>query len=210
MGSLVLFALLLLSIPIDRARRRSVLFYELEPNVAEAVDALYQALDELGRNERLWHIPRAESAAGGRYTRTAIRLRYGTPRFLKTNLEVPFLPAGRQTLYFMPEQLLVVDPKGVGAVSYRELGVEERLVRELEEEHLPADARVIEWRWKHETKSGRADRRYKNNYKIPSVEYRRVRFTSATGVNELFQSSRAASERSVRSCVERIVAATAS
>lgn len=197
--SLILLVGLGFAIPIDRKRRKTVLFYELEPELQQTLEAWYQALDELGNCERLWHIPNADTPEGGRYTRTPVELRYRTPPFLNTNIDVPTLPAGPQTLYFMPDLVFVSDAKDIGAVSYHELEVEEFVTREAEQEAVPGDAEVVEWRWLHETKSGRADRRYKHNPQIPTVEYRRVLFKSASGLRELFQVSKRDHEHELQS-----------
>ena len=208
--SLLLLAGLAVAIPLDRRRRKTVLFYELEPGLQQTLDAWYRALDELGESERLWHIPNAEAPEGGGYVRKPVQLRYRTPPFLNTNLDVPVLPAGPQTLYFMPDLVFVSDAKGIGAVSYNELEVEEFVARESEQEPPPSDARVVEWRWLHETKSGRADRRYKHNPQLPTVEYRRVLFGSRSGLRELFQVSRQDHEHELSSCLRDLAHKTAS
>ncbi len=206
-GSLALLLLLPVAVLVDRGRRKTVLFYELDTELQTAVDQLYRAFDALGECKALWHIPHAETPEGGRYTRKSVPMRYGAPPFLKTNLDVPILPAGRQTLYFMPEQVFVTDPKGVGAVSYSELEVQEFLAREQEHETVPEDARIIEWRWKHETKSGDRDRRYKNNYKLPTVEYRRILFSSPSGLRELFQASAADTTECITDALRLVIGA---
>jgi hypothetical protein len=61
--------------------------------------------------------------------RHAIRPQSRAPRRVRTNIEVPALPLGKQTLYFFPDRLLVFESATVGAVPYEALRVSSIEVR---------------------------------------------------------------------------------
>ena len=141
----------------------------------------------------------------------AIRLKSGAVPFLKTNVPIPQIPVGTQTLVFFPDRLLVYEPQGVGAVGYRDLSVEIEPTRFIEREGVPRDARVVDQTWKYVNKNGGPDRRFKDNPEIPIVEYESVLFKSRTGLKELIHCSKVGVaqrfEQSVRELAGRIAPA---
>jgi hypothetical protein len=58
------------------------------------------------------------------------------PPFVKTN--VPGVGAGRETLYFLADRLLVYDAAGVGAVTYRTLEISASSRRFVESNGVPS------------------------------------------------------------------------
>jgi len=122
--------------------------------------------------------------------RQAVRLLKGDPPWIKTNVEVPLLPVGRQTLYLLPDRVLVVDGAAVGAVEYAELRAEAAAMTFIESGGVPADAEVIGHTWRYVNKSGGPDRRFKDNPQIPEVKYGELRLRSASGLNEALQTSK--------------------
>jgi len=114
----------------------------------------------------------------------------GAPPLLKTNIDVPILHAGRQTLAFMPDRVLVFESAGVGAVGYDALKAEVGETQFIEDEGVPSDANVVGQTWRYVNKKGGPDRRFSHNPEIPIVQYGQFALQSGTGLNELFQASR--------------------
>ena len=112
------------------------------------------------------------------------------PSFVKTNIEVPVVPVGTQTLYFFPDRLLVNDRNGVGAVSYSELEMQRTTCRFAETGGVPRDSEVDGRTWRYTNKSGGPDRRFKDNHQIPWVRYIDVTLRSASGLHEQISLSR--------------------
>ena len=139
-----------------------------------------------------------------------MRLRKELPGGVRTNVEVPTIPAGRQTLCLFPDRLLVFDKEGVGAVSYAALEVETAPTRFIESESVPSDATVVGQTWRYVNKSGGPDKRFKDNRQIPICAYEEVTLKSATGLNEAFQLSKQGSGPPLREAVKaQLEAATA-
>ena len=118
-----------------------------------------------------------------------------SPPFVKTNLLVPVIPVGRQTLYFFPDRLLVFDRGSVGAVEYSDLRMEHRTVRFIESQTVPSDTQVVGSTWQYLNRNGTPDKRFSNNRQLPICLYEEVRFSSASGLNEIIQLSKSEAAR---------------
>ena len=175
------------------------LFYDLETDSQHDYQALHDAFDVLRSSRRSWHIEAQGDAADRKrhagatslVRRKEVSLVKSSPPFVKTNIEVPAIPCGRQVIYFFPDRLLVFQKDGVGAVAYSDLEVERRTERFIEESVLSPDATVVDRTWKYVNKKGGPDRRFKGNMELPIALYEDLQFRSRSGLNELLQFSKA-------------------
>jgi S-DNA-T family DNA segregation ATPase FtsK/SpoIIIE len=185
----------------DHLKKTVVLFYQMEPHLEEAYQALHNAFDVLQSCARTWHVEaRGEisglyewKTSGGAYgvvQRKPVQLSKGSPPYFKTNIIVPKLPAGRKTLYFFPDRLLVYSSDGVGALAYDKLEIRCEESRFIESEWVPSDAKTVDSTWQYVNKSGGPDRRFANNRQIPIVLYGVIELSSSPGLREVFQASR--------------------
>jgi hypothetical protein len=182
----------------DAIRRTTVVLYHLEPRVEQAYQGVHDAFADLRSCSRTWLIEARGSVEDRKYhggaaallRRSPVRVTVGAPPRLKTNLEVPLMPVGRQTLAFMPDRLLVFDSAGIGAVSYSDLHISVTPTQFIEDEMLPPDAEVVGATWRYVNKNGGPDRRFKDNREIPICQYEQLHFTSASGLNEAILVSR--------------------
>jgi hypothetical protein len=181
----------------DTLRKTTVIFYDLEPEMQRAFQELHDTVGLLLSCGRIWHIEaqgdvtdrKYHAGAGSLMRRSEIALRTGDPPFVKTNVEIPLFPVGRQVLAFMPDRLLVFDERNVGAVSYQDLSVGVSETRFIEEDPLPHDATVIDTTWRYVNKNGGPDRRFNNNCELPICAYEEIHLSSENGLNELIQVS---------------------
>lgn len=182
----------------DQVTKTTVLFYELEQGQEEKYQALHDAFAKIIACGSKWHVEakgavkdkKRTAGASSVINRKKVSPGKGNPSFLKTNISVPFMPAGKQFLYFFPDKLLVFDSNGAGAVNYKDLNVEVNPTRFIEDEAVPSDAAVVDKTWKFVNKSGGPDKRFKDNKEIPIVLYESVHLSSSTGLNELIQISK--------------------
>lgn len=185
----------------DRIRRTVVLMYDFAPNADERYAALHEGFDLLAECERAWHIEASGDVVDRKRTagasevvrRKAILLAKSPPTWLATNVEVPTIPVGRQSLLFLPDFLLVVGQDGAGAVPYAQLEIEREQARFIEGEQFPRDAEVVDRTWKYVNKKGGPDRRFNDNRELPIALYESLRLRSPSGLNELVEVSRAGS-----------------
>ncbi|MDJ0836820.1 MAG: DUF4236 domain-containing protein [Acidobacteriota bacterium] len=181
----------------DTLRKSTVIFYELSPEAEVAYERLHQWFDEMCRRAGVWHISAEGDVLDAKYQAGADRViernqispRKSRIKELKTNLDYPVIPVGRQMLALMPERILVFDNRGVGAVAYGDLHLEVSTIDFIEGERLPWDAEVIGHTWKYVNKKGGPDRRFKDNYEIPIARYETIYFKSSSGLNEMIQIS---------------------
>lgn len=124
-------------------------------------------------------------------TRSTIQVTETGADFIKTNVPVPSLSSKALQLFFYPDRVIVFDGSKVGAVAYGELRVSRSVTRFIESDGVPSDSSIVDKTWRYVNKKGGPDKRFKNNTQIPIVEYEEIHFTSSSGLNELFQVSKA-------------------
>lgn len=182
----------------DSLRKTTVLFFELEPEIEALYQKLHDSFGLLSSSSSKWHVE-AEGAVKDRkrnagatnlIKRTSISLGIGNPPYVKTNVSVPSIPVGKQTLYFFPDKVLIFEPNGVGAVSYSNLRISVENTRFIEDGCVPKDAKVVDKTWQYVNKRGGPDKRFKDNRELPVTLYEDLNFTSDTGLNERIEISR--------------------
>ena len=186
---------------IESYQRKAALFYELEPEAERSFTQLTEAFDLLAACGGKWHV-----AAGGavqdltQWKRNAgashvvkkapTTLNYALPGVVSSNLTPPSVKVGAQTLYFLPDVVLIEHGKSFGAVGYAGLDLRWQDSNFIEDGNVPADALIIGQTWKHPNKSGGPDRRFRDNYQIPICRYEAFHLRSASGLNELLEFSK--------------------
>ena len=182
----------------DSLRKTTVLFFELEPEIEALYQKLHDSFSQLSLSSSKWHVE-AEGAVKDRkrnagatsvIKRTSISLSLGNPPYVKTNVSVPSIPVGKQTLYFFPDKVLIFEPNGVGAVSYPNLRISVENTRFIEDGSVPRDAKVVDITYKYVNKRGGPDKRFKDNRELPIALYEDLIFKSDTGLNERIEISR--------------------
>jgi len=183
---------------VDKRRKTVVLIYDIDEYTEAVLQEFYNSFDEMINAKAKWHIvSRAETqdykrnaGAGSLVNRTPIKIEYSSPKYMKTNVQIPCIPVGKQRLYFFPDRVLIYEKKRVGAVSYENLRIQQRNQPFIESGTVPSDATIIDYTWQYVNKSGGPDKRYSNNRRLPVVLYSEIDFTSETGLNESIQLSR--------------------
>jgi hypothetical protein len=195
----------------DELRKTTVVAYQLDEAATGEFEQLVTALVALRSADALWHVTATAEVydqkrnAGAdnvlRRSRTGVSL--GLPPFVKSNIDVPALSVGRQTLFFFPDRVLVFDAGHVGAVSYADIRTERRSTHFVESESPPRDSRVVRQTWQYVNKSGGPDRRFRNTRPLPVMEYEEFHITSTSGLNELLQVSRVGSAEALETELSR-------
>jgi type IV secretory pathway VirB2 component (pilin) len=200
-GMIFVGAAFLVGAWLDSFRRTSVLMYELEDEARVAYEALTSSFDTLMACVGKWHIDaggtvqdihawKRNAGAGHILDKRPTTFDYSLPRVVTSNITPPAIQSGKETLYFLPDFLLVVERDKVGAVAYDGLSIRAQESHFIEEGTVPSDTTVISHTWKHPNKSGGPDRRFANNFQIPVCIYESIHLTSSNGLNELLQVSR--------------------
>lgn len=185
---------------LDESRRSVVMVYDLEDDAMKAYEAMTGAFDRLAACQGKWHVDaggavndlttwKRNAGASHVLDKRPTVLAYGLPDILKSNVTPPSIAVGKETLYLLPDFMLVVHEGNVGAVAYDGLSIRWQDSNFIEEGTVPGDTTVLFHTWKHPNKSGGPDRRFANNYQIPVCLYESVHLTSPNGLNELLQVS---------------------
>jgi len=183
---------------IDRPRKTAILFYDIEKETELEIQNFYNAFNELITCAKKWHVSAEANVRDGKYyagansvvKRTPITIKYGSLPRVKTNIRVLSIPVGRQTLYFLPDRILIYQGKQVGGLSYDSLRIKSLDQQFIETDSVPCDGKVVAYTWRYVNKSGNPDKRFKDNPKLPIMLYSDVQFTSSTGLNELIELSK--------------------
>lgn len=183
----------------DNVAKTALLGYQLDGPTEQAYLSLHSAFEQLGLCNKGWRIdargsvldPKYQAGASSVVDRKGATFGKGLPPYVKSNIDVPFIRSQKSALYFMPEHLLVYTNSGFGAIAYGNLnftGVSQRFI---ESDPVPRDAQIVDKTWRYVNKKGGPDRRFKNNKELPIALYEELRFHSSSGLNEVFQASRA-------------------
>lgn len=201
----------------DRIAKTVVILYQLEPHAEQAFRRFTEWAEALARAGRTWHVAaiakgfdrKYHAGASSLVQRHVSAVRNAEPPFVKTNVSVFSVNVGTQTLYFMPDRLLVYDRAGVGATSYRSLTIEVSQQRFIEDGGVPSDATVIDHTWRYVNKTGGPDRRFRDNPQLPICLYDELTFHTASGLNETIQVSRSGIGEGFAAAVRSLAGVTA-
>jgi len=135
---------------VDKKRKSTQLFYEMEEETAREVHQFYQELEKIALCHRAWRCvapvnawAQSTPAGPGRPRRVCIRPRYKTPPYLQTNAKVFRIPLGKQTLYFFPDRVLIFERRKVTPLSYADLRVTQRNLHFVENGAPPPDCTAV-------------------------------------------------------------------
>lgn len=211
--SVALVVLCLVASNRDQVAKSVVLFFEFDDELQASYESILETFKNLAACGRIRHIHALADVRDKKYhagadavvQATNVTPKTGTLPFLKTNIDFPIFPAGRQKLAFLPDRLLVFEPDGVGAVEYEDLKFEISTGKFIESGGAPHDAKVVGQTWKYVNKKGGPDRRFKDNPELPIVECEYLEFTSGNGLREQFQFSRLGVAEPFERAIRRIV-----
>ena len=214
--TIAIFVLGLLLLALAKYRdvmaKSVVIFYDLEDVAKDAYAKFHDEFDKLVACSKSWHVeasgkvtdPKYHAGASGVISRKDISFSKGKIPIIKTNVDVPKIPVGKQFLAFMPDRLLIFERKSVGAVSYNDLEIQVDEQPFVEDEHVPRDSQVIDYTWEYVNKKGGPDKRFADNRQIPIALYEKLYFMSRTGLNEIIQLSKTGVGEHFRASIEAL------
>ena len=167
---------------------------DLDDEKREKYSQLKSAFIEAAKSNKIWDNTSAIDNTDNRSAASKTVTREQTRLGLKT---LPFLNAKHKALYFENKNgsdiyiypgfiSLFDDKKSFGLVELNEVDVFFKESPFMEEEGVPSDAKVVGKTWAKVNKNGTPDKRFKDNYEIPVVEYGELTFKSKGGVHEGF------------------------
>jgi hypothetical protein len=198
----------------DKMVRTAVILYDLDAEIEAAFHAFVDWGEAIAKSRRVWHIAAAGRVYDRKYhagasevvRRNATVIRVAPPSFVKTNVPVLRIGTGRQTLYFLPDRLLVEEGSTLGAVSYGSLNLSVHKQQFIEDGGVPSDASVVGRTWRYVNRNGGPDRRFNNNPQLPICLYDELHFHTPSGLQEIVQLSRPNVAEGFAVAVQRLAA----
>lgn len=198
LSALLLIGLSFLAHNWDELRRSVVIMYDFDQDQERAFEKLHDAFDNMTDCQKVWHIPGSSDVLNRKYNagasqavkRNEIKPKKNTPSPIKTNVEVPVINAGKQSIAFFPNCVLVFDSGKAGSIDYANINVDISQSRFVESQGVPSDSEIVGQTWKYVNKIGGPDRRFKDNPQLPIALYEDIYFRSDSGLNELFEVSK--------------------
>lgn len=176
---------------------RTEILYDIESSVSIYFTKLENAFKELRLSHKIWSIESQQKVIDRKYHAGANNLldmhdsfvATGCHSFIKTNVRIYKIKAGKEMLYFFPDRILIFCNNKFGAVNYRDLIIESNKSN-LIIENKPRDALVVDYTWKYVNKKGGPDKRFKDNKQLFIIECDTLKLTSQTGLLELLKFSK--------------------
>ncbi len=180
-----------------RTKYRLDLTYSFEDDMEEDYNRKVAAWLILNESPKTWQITqeasvsnrKANVGAGRKVNRALIRLSRKSPWYIHTNVPPVVLPLKMETILILPDRMLIVRKKQMGALDYDKLNISIGQTRFIEEECIPKGAIIVDQRWQYVNKNGAPDKRYKNNRLLPVCLYGNIKLTSPQGLNVEIQTS---------------------
>lgn len=185
----------------ERARRTVVTFYEVHDAQAQWYELMTDGWAGLARLGGAWRIQargnittahgvKTHAGASSLVQRVPAQRLLVPPAAFRTNIAVPTISVGSESLLFLPDRVLVRSGRVWSAVGYDQLGVEVGGTRFIEEGHVPGDATQVDTTWRYVNRNGTPDRRFNNNRQLPVMLYGRLELHTPTGLQWILDLSR--------------------
>jgi hypothetical protein len=160
----------LITFRIDRSRRKIEFAYEPNEDAAARLQTLFT---QFGQVKRIWDFPKP-----GNLFPAPMRM-----PGVECNAQIYSINGLSPALYFAPDQLYIYNGRSYLSLPYEQLRAAASIVRLPEMGLIPGDACIVGEQWLHQRKDGQPDRRYKQNRRIPTVEYGLLRLTLQNETN---------------------------
>lgn len=134
-----------------KIRRTVYIKYDLNENIKRAFASFCRSFDDLAESSRIWNVNTARGErdwkrnAGAEVSvdRSLVKLSYRTPAVIKTNINIPSITGGNQSIYFFPDVVLVIQAREGGAITYRQLHISWGVSAFIEEGSVPRDSIIV-------------------------------------------------------------------
>ena len=202
--SIILFLIFLIGLICHTCTSKIQLEYGNNEHMLKRMHKLDITMAELVNSIVVWQIVsrvanasvKINAGAVSSVDRKKVKFIKRKPYFLKTDGNCYSVKFQNDTVFFLPDAILIKDRRGWGVLEYQNLniGFENQIF--IENESVPQDANVVGNTWKYVNKHGGPDRRYKNNNLLPMCEYGSIVINFGTALNvQLFVSSSKRAER---------------
>ena len=182
---------------IEQAKAKDVLVYDLDGVALERFSQFVESFERYFSSHRIWqytarsftHDLKRNAGANWLMDRKPASAMTDTAKTFRTNLSLPCIRMGDQSIIFLPDLVVLADGKNVAAFRHHDVRVAQSFTRFVEGDPVPHDADVVDYAWRYQNKDGGPDRRFKNNRQIPVCLYEEIGFRVSEGVGRVFAKS---------------------
>lgn len=176
--------------------------YIIDNQFIEKFTSVLSFFKQLQSSDKIWDIntKRSVDKIGGRTSvdesvkRSITEIEVSEIKEIKSNAPaLRFCNTNGADIYLYPSFAVFYEltSEKFAAIRYSELNVTFTKVNFYEEGSIPTDAIRVGETWKKVNKDGSMDKRFKDNYSIPIVQYGQIGFEHRQGIKEIFQFSNA-------------------
>jgi hypothetical protein len=185
----------------DRARRTVELSYQVDENLKNVHNRFLDCFSEVLSSQKIWTTLSKETTYQTKYhagasqliSRTEIKSISSDQKPLttfRTNVQIPYMSLNHLSFFFFPDQLIVQRDKNFASIPYKNLRIEVKDTRFVEEGLIPKDANIVDYTWKYLNKNGDPDLRFSINPRLPVCLYSEYNFQSTEGLNVIITTSK--------------------
>ena len=172
---------------------------EFEDSIKTKYERLLKTFNNLNTSKCIWDVTgsflqdyaAARSNASTLVNRKEVKLGIKALSLIKCKYEaLYFQNINGPDLYFYPTFILMYsNNQKFAIIGINELTLITSAINFTETNAIPIDSKVIGNTWAKVNKNGTPDKRFKNNYKIPLVQYGTMHLSTSTGLNEEYHIS---------------------
>lgn len=156
--------------------------YDLN-QVEDICGLIDKAFARLTSSSAIWQVSSLDDFSAQTRVPAKLQIEKVIP-YIHTNLDsVWSISTNDARLYFFPEQIFAYKNSQYTVFPYTSLQVRVKKTAELEPRGFPFDSIQTGFSWLHETRDGSPDLRFKENRKIPIVEYGALHIFSTHGLD---------------------------
>ena len=173
--------------------------FEANATAQQAFSAMIRAFDALRMCHKIWDITADRDTnrilertfASRTVARFPVSFEFSSADLIQfSGRAMHFSNVNGEDILIYPGVAVLPRPDGLFAlIDIRELDIDFTSVNFVEDEEVPSDTKIVGHTWAKTNKDGTPDRRFRDNFQIPVVEYGRLTFSSPSGVTEEYQVS---------------------
>ena len=180
-----------------RAKKKIHLDYCIDEDYRAEVEKNLEPLIRITQCKKVWRIIQSSKSVDTKYSSGAQNLIKRVECVKSTKATFPFkttekvasFRSSKETLLFLPDKLIIIQGRKIGALDYADIEFSARGTRFVETQIVPRDATVVDHTWEYVNKSGGPDKRFKNNRRLPVCQYGELTMTSSSGLNTVIMFS---------------------
>lgn len=178
---------------IDRPRKSTLLYYDIDPNIENEIKLFYRSFSELSRCDSAWFVTANLQVSNRKYNagaptnvkRKRIKITYKAPPMIITNVTVPSIPIGKQRLYFFPDRVFITGNSSIRAIGYSNLKITQSNQPFIEDMVVPANSKQVGETYQYVNLDGSPDHRFRYNRNLPVLLYSELHIEGSSIQNAL-------------------------